>query len=168
MRHLVRWAAMVCLMAFPHLAAAGNVGGAAPVFTAPLLQGGDFNLSDHLGKKVILLDWWSINCVPCVQAMPALIDLHNRYPDDLLVVGMNVDAFILKRVERFLATQSFKVTYPTVVDKQLAVMKQYEGSILPTTVLIDKQGRIAFTHVGYKPGDEVALEEKLREIIATN
>lgn len=168
MSHFARWTAVVCLLALPLLARAGTAGAQAPLFTAPLLQGGEFNLSEHLGKKVILLDWWSINCVPCVQAIPALIDLHNRYPEDLLVVGMNVDAFILKRVERFLATQKFQVTYPTVVDRQLAVMKQYEGSILPTTILIDKQGRIAFTHVGYKPGDEAHLEEKIREIIATN
>ncbi len=148
--------------------AARGVGQVAPTFKAPLLGGGEFDLGSYLGKKAVLLDWWSINCGPCVQAIPALIEISNRYPNDLVVVGMNVDAFILKRVTRFLETQSFKVPYATVIDKQLAVMKQYDASILPTTVLIDKKGKIVYQHVGYKPGDEVELEAKVKLAIASN
>ena len=137
----------------------------APTFKAPYLEGGDFDLSEYLGKKAILLDWWSMNCLSCVKAIPALIDLQDRYADDLVVVGMNVDSFSLKRLKRFLATQSFKLTYPTVIDKNLTIMKQYESSILPTTVIIDKKGKVSYHHVGYNPGDEVAIEEHIKKVI---
>ena len=142
------------------------VGGPAPTFSASTLEGEDFNLEDYIGKKAILLDWWSINCRSCVQAIPSLIDIRDRYTDDLLVVGMNVDSFMLKRVKRFLKTQKFTVNYPTVIDKQLKVMKQYKSSILPTTVIIDKSGSIVYSHVGYKPGDEKEFEENVKIAIA--
>ncbi|MHB8765303.1 MAG: TlpA family protein disulfide reductase [Deferrisomatales bacterium] len=169
MRHPLVSLALIALVALasPPASAAKGVGEQAPSFQAPLLAGGEFDLGAYLGKKAILLDWWSINCGPCVQAIPALIELSNKYPNDLVVVGMNVDAFILKRVSRFLETQKFKLTYPTVIDKQLAVMKQYDSSILPTTILIDKKGKIVYQHVGYKPGDEVEIEAKIKGVLGT-
>jgi cytochrome c biogenesis protein CcmG/thiol:disulfide interchange protein DsbE len=157
--------ALAVLFVLPHSATARTVGEDAPEFSAPLLEGGDFNLKDHIGKKAILLDWWSINCAPCVQAIPSLIDLHERYSDDLLVVGMNVDSFV-KRVRRFVKTQKFKISYPTVLDKRLNVMKRYKSTIVPTTVIIDKKGKIIYSHVGYEKGDEVEFEEKVQLAIS--
>ena len=142
------------------------VGEPAPLFKAPMLEGGEFDLAAQIGKKVVILDWWSINCSSCIQEIPKLIDISNRYQKDVLVVGMNVDSFILKRVRRFLETQSFKITYPTVIDAGLQIMKSYKSSILPTTVVIDKKGKIAFHHIGYKPGDELEIEAVVKKAIA--
>ncbi|MBI5015442.1 MAG: TlpA family protein disulfide reductase [Deltaproteobacteria bacterium] len=145
---------------------AAGPGEVAPTFAAPTLDGGQFDLAGQVGKKVVVLDWWSINCTSCVQEIPALIDIAERYPKDVQVVGMNVDSFILKRVQRFLQTQSFKITYPIVIDAGLQIMKKYGSSILPTTVVIDKKGKIAFTHIGYKPGDEVTIDAVIKKAIA--
>lgn len=158
----------LCLSFLPPPAAhaAGPVGEPAPLFSAPLLEGGDFDLAAQIGKKVVLLDWWSINCTSCVQEIPKLIEISNKYPKDLLVVGMNVDSFILKRVSRFLQTQSFKITYPTVIDAGLQIMKKYNSSILPTTIVIDKKGKVSYFHVGYTPGVEAEIEEAVRKAVA--
>jgi peroxiredoxin len=158
--------ALVALIALGLPTRARAVGEPAPLFKAPTLEGGEFDLAAQIGKKVVILDWWSINCSSCIQEIPKLIDISNRYQKDVLVVGMNVDSFILKRVMRFLQTQSFKITYPTVIDAGLQIMKSYKSSILPTTVVIDKKGKIAFHHIGYKPGDEEEIEAVVKKAIA--
>ena len=159
-------AAWLALTFTPSAQAVGGLGEVAPLFSAPLLEGGDFDLGQQIGKRVVLLDWWSINCTSCVQEIPKLIEISNKYPKDVLVVGMNVDSFILKRVTRFLQTQSFKITYPTAIDAGLQIMKKYNSSILPTTVIIDKKGKIAFFHIGYKSGDENEIENAVKKAIA--
>jgi peroxiredoxin len=145
---------------------AAGPGEPAPTFALPTLEGVQFDLASQIGRKVIVLDWWSINCTTCVQEIPKLIDISTRYPAEVQVIGINVDSFILKRVQRFLQTQSFRITYPIVIDAGLQVMKKYGSSILPTTVVIDKKGKIVFSHVGYKAGDEAAIEEAIRKAIA--
>jgi len=143
-----------------------EIGEEAPSFTAPLLQGGEFDLGPHLGKKVILLDFWSIYCVSCVQEMPKLIDVFERYKDqDLVAVGVDLDSFGTKRVVKFVQGLDFKVTYPIVVDKQRQVAAKYAVSVLPTTIIIDRQGKVSYYHVGYAPGDEAEIEEKVKEAL---
>jgi len=149
-----------------HASSAG--GKAAPSFNLPYMQKeGSLDLSAYLGKKVILLDWWSINCTSCIHEVPKIIDIRNRYKDDLLVVGVNVDSFVpKKRVERFLKSQKFTINYPVVVDSGLEILKKYDSTILPTTVVIDKKGNIIFHHVGYKDGDEAAIEASIKSAIS--
>lgn len=138
----------------------------APAFTAPLLEGGDLDIAPHIGKDAILLDFWSIYCVSCVQEMPHLVDIYNRYKDQgLLVVGVDLDSFGTKRVEKFVAGLDFKITYPIVVDKRREVAAKYGVSVLPTTIVIGRDGKVTYYHVGYSPGDEVEIEEKVKEAL---
>lgn len=153
-----------------HASSAG--GKTAPSFNLPYMEAcmkekGSLDLSAYLGKKAILLDWWSINCTSCIQEVPKIIDIHDRYKDDLLVVGVNVDSFVpKKRVERFLKSQKFTINYTVVVDSGLEILKKYDSTILPTTVVIDKKGNIIFHHVGYKAGDEATIEESVKAAIS--
>ena len=143
---------------------ADMVGQKALPFQEELLSGGEFDLTPHLGKKVILLDFWSIYCVSCVQEMPHLVKLQNKYPDpQLLVIGVDLDSFGTKRVQQFVDKLDFKIPYPVVVDKRRKVASQFTVSVLPTTIIIDKAGKIIFFHVGYKPGDEDEIEAKVKE-----
>lgn len=143
-----------------------KVGGDAPRFTAPLLEGGaDFDLGPLLGQKAILIDFWSIYCVSCVQEMPKLVDIYNRYQGQLAAVAVDLDSFGTKRVAQFVKGLDFKVPYPIVIDKSRQVAARYGVSVLPTTVLIDRQGKILYYHVGYAPGDEKEIEEKVRAAV---
>lgn len=142
-----------------------SVGADAPRFTAPLLEGGDFDLGPLMGQKAILLDFWSIYCVSCVQEMPRLVELYNRFSDNLAAVGVDLDSFGTKRVAQFVKGLPFKVPYPIVIDKSRQIAARYGVSVLPTTVVIDKQGRILYYHVGYAPGDEKEIEEKIRTAV---
>ncbi|MBI5017076.1 MAG: TlpA family protein disulfide reductase [Deltaproteobacteria bacterium] len=142
-----------------------RVGGDAPRFTAPLLDGGDFDLGPLIGQKAILLDFWSIYCVSCVQEMPKLAEISNRWGSQLAVVGIDLDSFGTKRVAQFVKGLAFKVPYPIVIDKSRQVAARYGVSVLPTTIVIDRQGRIHYYHVGYAPGDEKEIEEKVTSAV---
>ena len=143
-----------------------EVGSDAPRFTAPLLNGGDFDLGPLIGQKAIMLDFWSIYCVSCVQEMPKLVDIHNRYKDaGLETVGVDLDSFGTKRVVKFVKGLDFEVSYPIVVDKRREVAAKYGVSVLPTTIIIDKTGKVIYYHVGYAPGDEAEIEEKVKEAL---
>ncbi len=138
----------------------------APRFSAPLLDGAEFDLGPHLGKSAILLDFWSIYCVSCVQEMPHLVNIYNRYKDKgFLTVGIDLDSFGTKRVVKFVEGLDFKITYPIVIDKQRQVAGKYGVSVLPTTIIIDKTGKVTYYHVGYAPGDEAEIEEKVKEAL---
>jgi len=162
--------ALLCL-AQPALALFGagkkpQPGSDAPTFNAPLLAGGDFDLGPYIGTNAILLDFWSIYCVSCIQEMPKLVDIYNRYKDQgLVAVGVDLDSFGTRRVKKFVKGLDFKVTYPIVIDKRRQVAAKYGVSVLPTTVVIDKDGKVIFYHVGYSPGDEEEIEQKVKEAL---
>lgn len=138
------------------------IGQKAPVFQEELLSGGEFDLTPNIGKKVVMLDFWSIYCVSCVQEMPHLAKIATKYPNDLLVVGVDLDSFGTNRVKQFVDKLDFKIPYPIVVDKRRKVAGMYSVSVLPTTIIIDKEGKITYFHVGYKPGDETEIENKVK------
>ena len=143
-----------------------EVGDDAPRFTAPLLNGGELDIGPLIGQKAIMLDFWSIYCVSCVQEMPKLVDIHNRFKDaGLETVGVDLDSFCTKRVKKFVSGLKFDVTYPIVVDKRRQVAAKYGVSVLPTTIIIDKNGKVIYYHVGYAPGDEDEIEEKVKEAL---
>jgi thiol-disulfide isomerase/thioredoxin len=147
-------------------AASDKVGTDAPPFKVAMLEGGELDLEESLGKKVIMLDFWSIYCVSCVQEMPYLVAIQNKYADDLLTVGVDLDSFGSKRVKKFVNKLKFELSYPIVVDKRRKVAALYSVSVLPTTVIIDKKGKTTFYHVGFKPGDEVDNENHIKAAIA--
>lgn len=143
-----------------------EIGEDAPRFTAPLLDGNEFDLGPHIGQKAVLLDFWSIYCVSCVQEMPKLVDIYQRYADKgFLVVGVDLDSFGTKRVVKFVEGLDFKIPYPIVIDKQRQVAAKYGVSVLPTTIVIDRKGKVIDYHVGYAPGDEVEIERKVKEAL---
>ncbi len=160
-------ATTLLLFASPAMALFGeskrpDVGDDAPRFTVPLLGGGEFDIGPHIGKNVILLDFWSIYCVACIKEMPHLVDIYDKYKDqDLVAVAVNLDSFGTRRVARFVKGLKFKVTYPIVIDKRRAVAGKYGVSVLPTTIVIGKDGKVRYYHVGYTPGDEAEIEEEI-------
>ncbi len=142
------------------------LGAKAPSFAVPLLQGGDFDLAPHLGKTAVVLDFWSIYCVACVQQMPELSRIHRQYRDrGLVTVGVDLDSFGTKRVAKFVEGLTFDLSYPVVIDKQRQAAAKYGVSVLPTTVIIDREGKVVYYHVGYAPGDEAAIEAEVRKAV---
>ena len=158
-------AVSVARPAFALFAGGGGIkeGDPAPMFSGLTIDNQKIDFAQLKGKKVVVLDFWSIYCASCIEEMPGLIEIHNEFKDKgLMMIGVNLDSFGTHRVVKFMQGMENKITFPVIIDKTRQVATSFNAMVLPTTLLIDASGKIRFYHVGYKPGDE----KKLREIVA--
>lgn len=135
----------------------------APDFELPRLGGGTLRLRDYRGR-VVLLNFWATWCPPCRAEIPDLVALQAALEDEgLTTIGVSLDEGGFKAVRPFAA--SHEINYPLVVDDG-AVAAAF-GSLygLPTTLVIDKRGRIVRRVIGLFPVEEMrpVLEELLAE-----
>ena len=117
----------------------------APDFTLKDSDGKVMHLSDYRGK-VVLLDFWATWCGPCKIEIPWFIQFQREHRDGLAVLGVSMDDEGWDVVKPFLAKE--KVNYRVMMGNDQT--SQLYGGIdaLPTTFLIDRQGKIAAVHVG--------------------
>jgi peroxiredoxin len=118
----------------------------APEFVLKDSSGQDVKLSDYRGK-VVLLNFWATWCGPCEVEIPWFIDFQREYKDrDFAVLGVSLDEDGWKSVRPFVARE--KVNYRVMVTTE-AVDQLYGGvDSLPTSFVIDREGRVASSHVG--------------------
>ena len=118
---------------------------AAPDFLLSGLDGKPVSLVGARGK-VVLLNFWATWCGPCRAETPDLIDLQKKYKDSLQIIGLAVDVDDADEVQKF--AESFGINYPVAV-APLELSMQYGGiTALPTSFLLDAEGRIVQKHVG--------------------
>jgi peroxiredoxin len=135
---------------------------AAPDFTLNDAAGVPVQLSQFRGK-VVLLSFWATWCVPCKTEIPWFIEFQQAYRDrGLVVLGVSLDDDGWKPVKPYI--DKMKIDYRVMVaDKDIAPL--YGGlEPIPVTLIIDKAGRIAVTHIGLCPKDE--YEAAIRSMLA--
>ena len=138
-------------------------GSESPMFIGQTIENQPINYAQLKGKKVVVLDFWSIYCASCIEEMPKLVDIYNEFRDKgLVVIGVNLDSFGTHRVVKFMQGMDTKINFPVIIDKTRQVAQSFNAMVLPTTLVIDVTGKIRFYHVGYKQGDE----KHLRSVIA--
>ena len=109
------------------------------------LDGGTFSMADLRGK-VTLVNYWATWCGPCRQEIPHLVELQEHYGDQLQVIGVSTDEGDSANVEAF--AQEFQMNYPVVMATP-EINRQFPGVFaLPTSFVVDTEGRIVQTHVG--------------------
>ena len=137
----------------------------APVFKIPVVNSRDnadiFNLKDQKGK-VVILDFWSTTCPPCLAQIGVLKKLKQDYANkDLEIVGLAVGGESLLRVKQFAAQR--QINYPVGPDSRGVAATAYKVSSLPTLFIVDKTGKIVDSHVGYQT--EASLVSVLKKIL---
>ena len=146
---------------------ASDVGSSAQDFTAPDVNSGSlFRLRDHLGKEVILIDFWATWCQPCLAEMPHLEAMQEKYKKNgLLVVAVSMDGpDSISDVPAF--AKRNQMNFPVLLDEDSSIASTYNPrKSAPLSVIIDKGGHIAAVREGYNPGDEAFVEKDVEKAL---
>ncbi|MEO8218874.1 MAG: TlpA disulfide reductase family protein, partial [Acidobacteriota bacterium] len=136
----------------------------APDYQAEFLNGKPFRLADYRGK-VVLLNVWATWCGPCRYELPVLKNLHEGHRSQgLEVVGVSIDDAGMKAdVQRFANEE--KMNYPIALDPHGTIADLLETTVIPTSVLVDRQGKIVWYHQGLVEADDAELAGALKKAL---
>ena len=138
------------------------VGSVAPDFALKSSSGKNLRLSELRGQ-VVMINFWASWCAPCRQEMPLLNRIHERYrKTGFVLLGVNIDDN--PETARTLA-QQLGVGFPILFDADKNVSKRYDVDAMPSTLLIDRGGKVRYIHRGYRPGYETQYETQVRELL---
>ncbi|RMH43111.1 MAG: TlpA family protein disulfide reductase [Gammaproteobacteria bacterium] len=155
------WVVLSCLLA---MVAYADTSGAvpAPDFTLPSRAGKNIRLAELRGN-IILLNFWASWCGPCREEMPKLEALHQKYKDlGVKIVGVNLDT---ERPQSEPLLKDTGVTFTILFDTEGKVGEMFKVETMPSTYLIDRDGRIRYVHRGYRPGYENEYEAQIKALL---
>jgi len=136
------------------------VGKYPPDFLIPLLNGDEFSLSETIGKKVIIINFFATWCTPCAEEMPELSEFYTTHKnEDLIMIGIALDEE--KKVRAF--TQKYQVAFPAAVDSGGEIQSLYRVNSFPVTILIGADGIIKLYQSGQIMNAEVAFDKIYQE-----
>jgi cytochrome c biogenesis protein CcmG, thiol:disulfide interchange protein DsbE len=149
-----------------------DAGSPAPDYTALSLAGDSVPLSTFAGD-VVLLNIWATWCAPCVYEMPALQRLHEQLAHEgLRVVAVSVDgpqgAFGLGGEPGGLVAEfrdRFDLTFTILLDPSGRIQNRFQVNGLPTTFIIDRQGRIQRKVLGARDWDAPRFVDEIRALL---
>lgn len=136
----------------------------APSFQLEDVDGNMVNLDSLLEKGPVLMSFWALWCKMCIKELDALRPYAAEFDSlniTLLAISQDKTRSVPK-VKPF--ATSHKWTYQVVLDPENMMRELYNVQAMPTFFIIDQNKKIAFTHQGYKPGDEESIITKVREL----
>ncbi len=140
--------------------------------TAPeLIQGGDwFNTKPltikSLSGKVVLIDFWTYTCINCIRTLPYLKSWYSKYEKDgFVIIGVHTPEFAFEKDSKNVkqAIADFEIKYPVMQDNDYATWSAYNNRYWPAHYLIDKNGKIRYTHFG--EGEYDKTEEMIQKLL---
>lgn len=163
MKHFSALVITGCLIMTSLLACAQELSGPAPDFTLKTREGESVNLADLKGK-VVMINFWASWCAPCRQEMPFLDAMYEDFHRaGFVLLGVNLDQNSAA-AEKFLA--DVPVTFPVLMDPKGEVAKLYKNRAMPSSFFIDREGQLAYLHMGYRPGEEEKYRQTVRKLLA--
>ncbi|HXO65399.1 MAG: TlpA disulfide reductase family protein [Steroidobacteraceae bacterium] len=157
-----RLLALLAVLSVALPALADPTGQPAPQFTLGARSGHDVSLAQYKGN-VVMLNFWASWCGPCRQEMPLLENIYQKYNKlGFVLLGVNVEPDSNAANDWLKATP---VSFPILYDKESKVSRLYDVEGMPSTVIIDRTGRVRVLHRGYKPGDENEYLDSIRALV---
>ena len=129
-------------------------------------DGKEITIQELIGKKVILVDFWTYSCINCQRTLPYLTSWYEKYKDQgLEIIGIHTPEFEFEKdinnVQK--AIDRWGVTYPVVLDNDYATWTNYKNRYWPRKYLIDIDGYIVYNHIG--EGAYEVTEKKIQELL---
>ena len=163
MTKIVRIFIFILLLFMASLSLEANaleIGDKAPEFSLPNIDGEMVSLSDFKGS-IIMLDFFATWCPHCRKEMPGFLELREEYGDKGLVV-LGIASESPEEVKDFV--EELEINFPMLVDDNESVGNLY-GPVdsIPTTFLVDKEGKIVKIYEGFTEKDD--FENDLKELL---
>ena len=137
----------------------------APDFTFPGLDGKMVSLSDYRGK-IVLVNIWATWCPPCVEEMPSMEKLYNKFKEDNFeILAVSIDAPGLKAVAPFMKKSN--LTFPALIDSEGTIKADYRITGVPESFIVDKQGILIKKIIGPVNWATPKVYRFFRELIET-
>jgi thiol-disulfide isomerase/thioredoxin len=126
------------------------------------LDGKEWNLAQLRGK-VVVVNFWASWCGPCVDELPVLNALARRQPARVAVIGVNYKE-PLDSIARFSTGHPFD--YPLLRDRSGDMFRQWTAGVMPTTILVDRQGRARWRSAGEIGAGDTRLKAAIDALLA--
>jgi len=129
------------------------------------LDGKKVSLKQYLNNGPVLINFWATWCGPCKKEMLHLDRLSKTYKQkNLSILSISIDTQrSLSEVKRFIRSKRYD--FDVFIDPNQQIFKKLNGNIMPTNLLIDKNGQVVWMHYGYMPGDEKIMEKEIVQLL---
>jgi cytochrome c biogenesis protein CcmG/thiol:disulfide interchange protein DsbE len=128
----------------------------APKFILYTLDGNEVKLDDYKGK-IVILDFWATWCPPCIKGIPDLVSIQSEFINDVVVIGISLDQPSTRDDLRPFIDK-YKINYPIVMGTTEVVVAYGNIQAIPTSFVIDREGKILSKHIGLVPKSTIVQE----------
>lgn len=122
--------------------------------------------SESLRGKVVLVDFWTYDCINCQHTLPYVKDWAKKYEKDgLVVIGVHTPEYGYERIIDNVKDQVKKlgITYPVAIDNNYTIWRNFDNQYWPAHYLIDAKGQVRYTHFG--EGRYEAQEQMIKQLL---
>ncbi len=150
---------LTCLLS--SVQAAWKVGDTLPALDTFGFEG---KLPEGIKGKVVLLDFWASWCAPCKASFPAMDELQKKYgPRGFVILAVNVDE---KGADMEAFVKKSKPVFSVVRDAQQKAVAAAEVKTMPSSFLIDREGKVRFAHSGFRGAEtKTKYEEEIESLL---
>jgi peroxiredoxin len=137
----------------------------APNFKLINLDGKYVELNSVTGNGPILLSFWATWCKPCLEEMAEYNKIYEQFSDSgfvMFAISTDTEKSIAK-VKPYIKSKDYK--FPVLLDTNSEAARKYYAQQMPYSVLIDKNGNIVYSHLGYMKGDEQKMESLIKDLL---
>ena len=156
---------LIIFVALPTPANSAEIGDSIPITLPSLFDNKKSISSNHFKGKVLYVDFWASWCLPCRKSLPQLNSLRERLISDgkdFEILAVNLDG---EPGEAMAFLNKYPIDYPVVYDATGKYPKLYGVKGMPTSYILDPQGKIRYVHSGFKNSDIKKIEALVHEML---
>ncbi|WP_322618193.1 cytochrome c biogenesis protein DipZ [Pseudomonas sp. BIC9C] len=122
--------------------------------------------NEALKGKVVLVDFWTFDCINCKHTLPYVKDWAKKYEKDgLVVIGVHTPEYGFERIIDNVKAKvkEYGITYPVAIDNNYAIWRNFDNQYWPAHYLIDAKGQVRYTHFG--EGSYETQEKMIQQLL---